>query len=112
MAKPPKHTAGKTAPALDHALHDHQPGAGHPAYATTAGNGGKPIRMPQPAHRQKPTSLTTSGTAWPTTRTASRPVRGRLLEDFVLREKIFHFDHERIPEHRPRAVRARMACLK
>ena len=27
-----------------------------------------------------------------------------LLEDFVLREKIFHFDHERIPE---RIVHAR-----
>ena len=27
-----------------------------------------------------------------------------LLEDFVLREKIFHFDHERIPE---RVVHAR-----
>ena len=32
-------------------------------------------------------------------------VRGpTLLEDFVLREKIFHFDHERIPE---RIVHAR-----
>ena len=29
-----------------------------------------------------------------------------LLEDFVLREKIFHFDHERIPE---RIVHARAA---
>jgi catalase len=28
-----------------------------------------------------------------------------LLEDFVLREKIFHFDHERIPE---RIVHARI----
>ena len=30
----------------------------------------------------------------------------QLLEDFVMREKIFHFDHERIPE---RAVHARGA---
>ena len=32
-----------------------------------------------------------------------------LLEDFVLREKIFHFDHERIPE---RIVHARLPAVE
>ncbi len=42
----------------------------------------------------------------PTTRTRSGPARGGpdVLEDFHFREKIFHFDHERIPE---RVVHAR-----
>jgi catalase len=41
-----------------------------------------------------------------TTRTACVSARAgpTLLEDFILREKIFHFDHERIPE---RIVHAR-----
>jgi catalase len=44
--------------------------------------------------------------ASPTIRTRSRPASAgrRLLEDFYLREKITHFDHERIPE---RVVHAR-----
>ena len=46
-----------------------------------------------------------SGRRSPTTRTRSSGARGpTLLEDFVLREKITHFDHERIPE---RIVHAR-----
>ena len=33
-------------------------------------------------------------------------VRGpTLLEDFLLREKIHHFDHERIPERVPQVIR-------
>ena len=48
----------------------------------------------------------TKACASPTTRTRSRPgcAARRLLEDFILREKITHFDHERIPE---RIVHAR-----
>ena len=39
-----------------------------------------------------------------------------LLEDFILREKIFHFDQERIPEHivhaRGSAARGTFVCTK
>lgn len=93
-------------PATDNQLHGHQPGAGQPAFATEQGNGGELHQtasdVADPAafltdnfgHRiaDNQNSLR-AGERGPT-----------LLEDFVLREKIFHFDHERIPE---RIVHAR-----
>lgn len=93
-------------PATENQLHDHQPGAGRPAFATEQGNGGELHQTASdgadPAafltdnfgHRiaDNQNSLR-AGESGPT-----------LIEDFVLREKIFHFDHERIPE---RIVHAR-----
>ncbi len=79
-----KHTAsGKTAHELGNAgeLHQHA-GGEHPALTT---NQGVPISDDQNSLH--------AGEHGPT-----------LLEDFVLREKIMHFDHERIPE---RIVHAR-----
>ena len=112
MAKTGKTAPGKTAsdaqhsPALDNGLSDHQPGAGKAPYATETGNAGEThqdVKDGAPAsayltdnfgHRlsDNQNSLK-AGTRGPT-----------LLEDFILREKIFHFDHERIPE---RIVHAR-----
>ncbi len=60
-------------------------GAGHPPLTT---NQGVPIADNQNSLRAQPRGPT-------------------LLEDFVLREKIFHFDHERIPE---RVVHARASA--
>jgi catalase len=74
-----------------------------PTPATTKGSGGE-------THQVSPggdTTLTTNqGTAISDNQNSLRAgVRGAtLLEDFVLREKITHFDHERIPE---RIVHAR-----
>ena len=98
-----------TSPAADNSLHAHQPGEGQTQFETTTGNAGEVHqRIPHKGdHGAGPAHLTDnhghriadnqnslkSGARGPT-----------LLEDFVLREKIFHFDHERIPE---RIVHAR-----
>ncbi|KAI1691883.1 catalase domain-containing protein [Ditylenchus destructor] len=82
MAKKPA-----PSPATDHALRDHQPGERQITPDDSQGNGDE---LHQDVDNQN--SLR-AGTRGPT-----------LLEDFVLREKIFHFDHERIPE---RIVHAR-----
>ncbi|WP_282947430.1 MULTISPECIES: catalase [unclassified Sphingopyxis] len=93
-------------PATDHALRDHQPGERQIAPDDSRGNGDELHQdvggLADPAayltdnfgHRisDNQNSLR-AGERGPT-----------LLEDFVLREKIFHFDHERIPE---RIVHAR-----
>ncbi|MFM6831676.1 MAG: catalase [Novosphingobium sp.] len=99
---PPKQT-----PATDNALHDHQPGEGTFAFETTLGTGGETHQDIGAGGIDTSAALTDnfghriadnqnslkSGSRGPT-----------LLEDFILREKIFHFDHERIPE---RIVHAR-----
>jgi len=101
MAKKPA-----PSPATDHALRDHQPGERQITPDDSRGNGDELHQdvggVADPAayltdnfgHRisDNQNSLR-AGTRGPT-----------LLEDFVLREKIFHFDHERIPE---RIVHAR-----
>ena len=65
----------------------------------------EPFREDGTASSSPPTRASGSTT----TRTRSRPASAgpSLLEDFILREKITHFDHERIPE---RVVHARGAA--
>ncbi|NLR71380.1 catalase [Novosphingobium sp. ERN07] len=93
-------------PALENALADHQPGSGNAAYGTTKGNAGE---------TKQNAGTEADGAAFLTDNFGHRlsdnqnslkaGERGpTLLEDFILREKIFHFDHERIPE---RIVHAR-----
>ena len=69
----------------------------------TRGNGGELHQLVGGAHRP----LTTNqGIPISDNQNSLRatPRGPTLLEDFVLREKITHFDHERIPgAHRPRA---------
>ncbi len=98
-----------TSPSLANALSDHAPGAGEAHPEVTIGNGGE-------LHQSVPADADHSdGTAHLTDNFGHRisdnqnslraGERGpTLLEDFILREKIFHFDHERIPE---RIVHAR-----
>jgi catalase len=80
-----------------------QPSASAPTPATSKGSGGE-------THQVSPggdTTLTTNqGTPISDNQNSLRAGRrgATLLEDFVLREKITHFDHERIPE---RIVHAR-----
>ena len=97
---------GKTGPnpAEQRPLHDGTNSTGlTAAYADTTGAGGEPQQITQdPATR-----LTTNQGIPVSDNQNSLRLGARgptLLEDFVLREKIFHFDHERIPE---RIVHAR-----
>lgn len=105
-----KQQSDSSSPALDNALHEIQPGSGRVDHAEEQrDNGGE-------THQQiKPGADHGDGTAHLTDNFGHRisdnqnslkaGARGpSLLEDFVLREKIFHFDHERIPE---RIVHAR-----
>ena len=70
---------------------------------TFRGNGGE---LQQQAHGKHPTLTTQQGIAVADNQNSLRsaPRGPTLLEDFILREKITHFDHERIPE---RIVHAR-----
>ncbi|MDR6835006.1 catalase [Sphingopyxis sp. BE259] len=93
-------------PATDNQLHDHQPGAGQSAFATEHGNGGE-LHQTASADADPAAYLTDNFGHRIADNQNSLRAGGRgptLLEDFVLREKIFHFDHERIPE---RIVHAR-----
>ncbi|MDR6511356.1 catalase [Novosphingobium capsulatum] len=101
MTKPPK-----SSPAQSNALHDHQPGAGNAGYETRAGSGGE-------THQDAAAGAPADGYLTDNfghrladnQNSLKAGARGpALLEDFILREKIFHFDHERIPE---RIVHAR-----
>ena len=71
--------------------------------AATAGAGGE---LHQPPDAAGPRMTTSQGVPVSDNQNSLRAgMRGpALLEDFALREKIFHFDHERIPE---RVVHAR-----
>src|SRR3984885_984347 len=78
-------------------------------FETSAGAGGETHqRVPKKgAHSNRDVHLTTNQGIRVTDNQNSLRSGSRgptLLEDFVLREKIFHFDHERIPE---RIVHAR-----
>lgn len=70
---------------------------------TFRGTGGE---LQQQANRKHPTLTTQQGIVVPDNQNSLRsaPRGPTLLEDFILREKITHFDHERIPE---RIVHAR-----
>ena len=96
-------------PALTNALHNHAPGAGTTVPVEHLGNAGETHQEVghDGDHADAATHLTTnSGMRLADNQNSLRAgERGpTLLEDFVLREKIFHFDHERIPE---RIVHAR-----
>ena len=96
-------------PALSNALHDHAPGAGTTVPVENLGNAGETHQEVghDGDHSDAAAHLTTNfGMRVADNQNSLRAgERGpSLLEDFVLREKIFHFDHERIPE---RIVHAR-----
>ncbi len=75
----------------------------HPSGATHRGAGGE---MHQSAGGEHPALTTNQGVSVSDNQNSlrSHPNGPTLLEDFILREKIMHFDHERIPE---RIVHAR-----
>jgi catalase len=96
-------------PATTHALHAHAPGAGHTAFVESTGQGGETHQeiARDGMHADAAAHLTDNhGHRISDNQNSLRAgARGpTLIEDFVLREKIFHFDHERIPE---RIVHAR-----
>ena len=70
---------------------------------TATGQGGEPQQQAGGSH---PVLTTQQGIAVPDNQNSLRatPRGPTLLEDFILREKVMHFDHERIPE---RIVHAR-----
>jgi catalase len=99
MSKP----APKAAQASKKAPAKAPPPATGPASETVVGAGGEPHQVAADGGRV----LTTNhGTAIADDHNSLKagPRGPTLLEDFILREKIFHFDHERIPE---RVVHAR-----
>ena len=77
-------------------------------FETSKGNGGETHQqVPKKADHSAADHLTTNQGIRVSDNQNSLKAGARgptLLEDFVLREKIFHFDHERIPE---RIVHAR-----
>ncbi|MFN3459025.1 MAG: catalase, partial [Novosphingobium sp.] len=93
-------------PALDNGLADHQPGQGQAPYATQEGNAGETHQ--DAAAKGDPAAFLTDNFGHRLSDNQNSLKAGErgptLLEDFMLREKIFHFDHERIPE---RIVHAR-----
>ncbi len=96
-------------PSADNSLRDHQSGAGQAPSETVAGNAGELHQNISAGadHGDGVSHLTDNfGHRIADNQNSLRAgERGpTLLEDFVLREKIFHFDHERIPE---RIVHAR-----
>lgn len=99
----------KSSPSRDHSLQQHAPGAGQFEPTTTTGKGGElhqNIPLQGDAGDAKAHLTDNFGHRISDNQNSLRAgERGpTLLEDFVLREKIFHFDHERIPE---RIVHAR-----
>jgi catalase len=102
MAKPP--TSAKKSPGGS-ALKSAQRGAksSPEKAADTRGNGDELHQLAGGTH---PALTTNQGVAVPDNQNSLRahPRGPTLLEDFILREKITHFDHERIPE---RIVHAR-----
>ncbi|WP_303793668.1 catalase, partial [Sandarakinorhabdus limnophila] len=75
----------------------------HSPAAVKTGTGGEPHQI---AAAEQPVLTTNNGMMISNDHNSLRagPRGALLLEDMVLREKIFHFDHERIPE---RVVHAR-----
>src|SRR3546814_6100288 len=88
-------------PAADHALRDHQPREGQPAPIDSRGDGDELHQQVGDGVADAAAYLTDNfGHRISDNQNSLRAgARGpTLLEDFALREKIFHFDHERIPE--------------
>src|SRR3546814_5345645 len=86
-------------PAADHALRDHQPGEGQPAPIDSRGDGDELHQQVGDGVADAAAYLTDNfGHRISDNQNSLRAgARGpTLLEDFALREKIFHFDHERI----------------
>ncbi|WP_373491651.1 catalase [Parasphingorhabdus sp.] len=105
-----KRQAASASPALDNALHDIQPGSGRTAVSEAqreqSGETHQHIKA-DGDHEDAVAHLTDNFGHRISDNQNSLKAGARgpsLLEDFVLREKIFHFDHERIPE---RIVHAR-----
>ena len=98
-----------SSPAQGNSLHDHAPGAGRIATADMLGRGGEMHQSVEMGHDHADSvaHLTDNFGHRIADNENSLKAGARgptLLEDFILREKIFHFDHERIPE---RIVHAR-----
>ena len=104
-----KNSAGSGSPSLDNSLADHAPGSGQTKLETTIGAGGETHQNISEGgdHSDGVAHLTDNFGHRIADNQNSLKAGERgpaLLEDFILREKIFHFDHERIPE---RIVHAR-----
>src|SRR5690606_36184195 len=95
-------------PANDQALREHQPGGGQPKIEVSRGNGGELHQNLASGDKSADAAFLTDNLGHRISDNQNSLRAGErgptLLEDFVLREKIFHFDHERIPE---RIVHAR-----
>ncbi|WP_294037147.1 catalase [Sphingopyxis sp.] len=95
-------------PANDHALREHQPGEGQPKIEVSRGNGDELHQNVASGRKSADAAFLTDNFGHRISDNQNSLRAGErgptLLEDFVLREKIFHFDHERIPE---RIVHAR-----
>lgn len=103
----PKSKSGDGEPRRDNALDHHAPGSGKPRFKDDVSNGGELHQDASGSGGDGSGCLTDNfGHQISDNQNSLRAgKRGpTLLEDFVLREKIFHFDHERIPE---RIVHAR-----
>ncbi len=108
----PKNTRkpAQGSPALDNTMSDIQPGAGRIQFAQKQRNSGGETHqhIASSADHDDPVSHLTDNHGHRISDNQNSLKAGSrgptLLEDFVLREKIFHFDHERIPE---RIVHAR-----
>jgi len=99
----------ETSPSLSNSLHHHAPGAGQTAIDSGVGAGGETQqRIAADGDHSNSTANLTDNFGHHISDNQNSLRAGErgptLLEDFVLREKIFHFDHERIPE---RIVHAR-----
>ncbi|MFN3627565.1 MAG: catalase, partial [Parvibaculum sp.] len=106
---PAPDTKDLPSPATANGLADHQPGKGSSPISETEGNAGELHQdVPADADHDAAQSHLTDNFGHRISDNQNSLKAGErgptLLEDFVLREKIFHFDHERIPE---RIVHAR-----
>ncbi len=98
-----------TSPSLSNSLDHHSPGTGQTAIDRGVGAGGETQqRIAADGDHSEGTAYLTDNFGHRISDNQNSLRAGErgptLLEDFVLREKIFHFDHERIPE---RIVHAR-----
>ncbi|TCM14392.1 catalase [Novosphingobium sp. PhB165] len=94
-------------PAMDNALGSIPPGSGQDKVEAHAGNAGE-LHQDVAGKQTSPSAYLTDNFGHRISDNQNSLKAGErgpaLLEDFILREKIFHFDHERIPE---RIVHAR-----
>lgn len=98
----------ESSPSVNNSLHDHAQGVGSLSPETTHGNGGETQQSADGAKDADSAAFLTDNFGHRISDNQNSLRAGErgptLIEDFVLREKIFHFDHERIPE---RIVHAR-----